>query len=416
MLALLHEMRTVTHGPSCSHVFARTPLRHYKLVTGLLVECARGDASRFAPWMKVLPTTFGSAPLFFSQADIDAIQDVESRFLVTQWRDRDTLMVTSMAEVCAPWFDTEFKGLVLDADVVARAFHLVLKLRAAGSRSGAIMITPLIDMVNHSSAPNAICRVQNGFTELICTADIGDGDEIFIDYQRKVNTHVSQFYINGSIMKSHVSEGPGSRTLSRIYHCPVIFSAVSRAGIMQYDDHVDFLHFVRNLRRALADDPVLGQQHDIAGEPVVLITNDNSDAKTPRLSFDVGVARSPEMSLGDTLHVREEHIPKAIQLMFQSTTAEASMWQWLKKRVWSNTRASTDDANDVLVACLATEKELIKLELEFYPTTAEEDRLALSSANVSPSMRAVHEYNLVMKELLEEKVRRLDEEISAVGE
>lgn len=157
-----------------------------KLALKLLYERYRGDQSPFAPYIASLPVGFPGVPIFWSKAELDALEypPVSSqvvkrcRWLVefsamedVQRLGRD-LFGAEAANVLSP--DT--LGWALSA-VTSRAFR-------PGGQSGASALLPLIDMCNHDFGPNAAVSGSSDSSALNLRAlrDIAPGEDVTLSY------------------------------------------------------------------------------------------------------------------------------------------------------------------------------------------------------------------------------------------
>ena len=160
-----------------------------KLALKLLYERYRGDESPFAPYVRSLPVGFPGVPIFWSKAELDALEypPVSSqvvkrcRWLVefSGMEDVQRLGRELFGAEAANILSPNTLGWALSA-VTSRAFR-------PGGEGGAAALLPLIDMCNHDFGPNAAVSGTSGTSGsslliLKAVRDIAPGEDVTLSY------------------------------------------------------------------------------------------------------------------------------------------------------------------------------------------------------------------------------------------
>lgn len=156
-----------------------------KLALKLLYERYRGEDSPFAPYIGSLPVGFPGIPIFWSKAELDALEYPPVSSQVVK-RCRWLVEFSGMEAVrrlgghvfgkeAASVLSPNTLGWALSA-VTSRAFR-------PGGEGGAAALLPLIDMCNHDQAPNArVSASDSRALNLQALRDIAPGEDVTLSY------------------------------------------------------------------------------------------------------------------------------------------------------------------------------------------------------------------------------------------
>jgi len=179
-----------------------------RLALKLLYERYRGDESPFAPYISSLPVGFPGVPIFWSKAELDALEypPVSSqvvkrcRWLVEFSGMEDVqrlgreLFGADAANILSP----NTLGWALSA-VTSRAFR-------SGGEGGTAALLPLIDMCNHDFGPSAAVSGTGDSRALNLKAlrDIAPGEDVTLSYGNLSNDFLLLDY--GFVVKDNACD------------------------------------------------------------------------------------------------------------------------------------------------------------------------------------------------------------------
>mmetsp|Transcript_40794 Transcript_40794/g.73307 ORF Transcript_40794/g.73307 Transcript_40794/m.73307 type:complete len:565 (-) Transcript_40794:260-1954(-) len=156
-----------------------------RLAVQVLSHRAQADGSAFAPYIALLPKAVEGLPMFFPAP---AIQALQYPTLIAQVTKRCRFLVDFAGKELAGVVNDEardpFSGQIVDANAFGWALAVVTSraFRTKGPDHPAAML-PLIDMCNHSFAPNCEIRpLSGGGVALVAKEEVWPGQELRLDY------------------------------------------------------------------------------------------------------------------------------------------------------------------------------------------------------------------------------------------
>ena len=172
--------------PALRSLLAQVPAELWGARLGLVLleERAKGSASRFAPFVDLLPAAFRGVPSFFAADAVAALQyppvteEVKRR---SRWMLRFAAGPLAAASAAQP---APFAGATVDANALGWALSAVSSraFRVRGPDAPASML-PIIDIANHSFEPNVEVRPgTQGAVWLKALAPLAPGTPLLISY------------------------------------------------------------------------------------------------------------------------------------------------------------------------------------------------------------------------------------------
>ncbi|DBA78760.1 hypothetical protein WJX77_011196 [Trebouxia sp. C0004] len=155
-----------------------------RLALQVLSHRVQGSQSAFDPYIRNLPVGVAGLPMFFSR---DPLRALEYAPVTRQVQMRCQWLLHFAREALQPLPGTDadpFSGTLIDANALGWALAVVTSraFRVGGPSQPAAML-PLIDMCNHSFAPN--CKLQplgNGSLQLVALQDIPQQQPLLLSY------------------------------------------------------------------------------------------------------------------------------------------------------------------------------------------------------------------------------------------
>ena len=158
----------------------------------LLVECTKREASYFAPYIKSLPSEYGTIPAYFTQRDLTELQfpDIQRK---AAGRMAQLDLLSLQCERIRGGEEDPFKGEALSktqliwatCSVSSRAYRVRGK---SGQRGGHLAsLLPVVDLINHSFEANCIIqdaaeRGGPGAVAVVAAIDVAAGEALRTNY------------------------------------------------------------------------------------------------------------------------------------------------------------------------------------------------------------------------------------------
>jgi hypothetical protein len=157
----------------------------------LLLEHSKGDESYFAPYIRSLPSLYGTMPAFFTAADLaelhfpDIQRQAAGRMAQLDLVARECMRIRGRDE-------DPFKGKVISkaalnwatCSVSSRAYRVRGNVGQRGGHLASML--PVVDLINHSFEANCILQAAErggpGAVEVAAATDIACGDALRTNY------------------------------------------------------------------------------------------------------------------------------------------------------------------------------------------------------------------------------------------
>ena len=184
--------------PALRSLLAQVPAELWGARLGLVLleERAKGSASRFATYIKLLPAAFRGMPTFFAP---DAVRALEYPPVTEQVKKRSRFLLSFSAGPLAAAAASQpapFGGATVDANALGWALAAVSSraYRTRGADAPPALL-PLIDIANHSFEPNAkVVPGTQGAMLLKALAPIAPGEPLLVSYGNLQNDFLLMDY------------------------------------------------------------------------------------------------------------------------------------------------------------------------------------------------------------------------------